>query len=163
MDAPERIDALQSHSLVCTHSLLNCALTSCTLLLRKLQIYALWCVHSSTVLQPAAPSSSDNHISLLSGVYWFTPPLCSDLLHPPALKDTHLHYLVHSCTLLHCAPTSFSLLLQKQHISIAWCLLVHSSVLRPPTPSCSKNTHLHYLVCTGSPLCCAPTSCTLLL
>lgn len=82
-----------------------------------------WRIHilSSTVIRPLALAWSDNHISPLSGhigpstaiswsdhspsplsdAYRLTPPLWSNIRHPPGLTITHLHSLnVDSCTVL---------------------------------------------------------------
>jgi hypothetical protein len=137
------------HYLVHSCTFLHHALTSCTLLLQKIHIYTTWCVlvHSSTVLQPPTPFCSEKYTSPLSGAFMHIPPLCSNLLHPPAPKNTHFHYLVCTGSLLRCALTSCSLLLRNFHISVVWCIHAHSStVLQLPAP---KITHLHCLVCIG--------------
>jgi hypothetical protein len=69
--------------------------------------YAL--LHSA----PTSCSISENNSSPLSGVYWFIPSLCSDILHPPAPKMTHVHSLVHPCALLCSALTSCIVLLRN--------------------------------------------------
>jgi hypothetical protein len=86
-------------------------------------------------------SFSKNNSSPLFGVYWFTPPLCSNVLHPPAPKITHVHSLFHPCV---SSPSA----------------LLCSDLLHPPTP---KIRHLHSLMHPDTLLHSAPTCCTLLL
>jgi hypothetical protein len=101
-------------------------------------LHSLTCIHghSSTLPRPAAASCSDTNIYTLSAMYCFTPPLCCNLLQPPAPKIPHLCSLVHTGSLLHSGQTW-----SEMYTPPTLCnrLAYSSTLLRPAVPSCSEN------------------------
>jgi hypothetical protein len=65
----------------------------------------------------------------------FACPLFSDLLYPPSLILTHLHCLVHTDSLLNCAPTSCRIGSKSNISSFLVYPYALITMVRPPIPS----------------------------